>query len=49
MGYNRICKYCKKSFTSNKKHSKVCKDCREKNHRKKIERTLFNGNEIEYY
>jgi Zn finger protein HypA/HybF involved in hydrogenase expression len=41
--YKRSCKYCNEIFITEKKFSKVCPKCYLKNHKKKVENTLFNG------
>jgi len=37
----RICKYCGEFFDTHSKHSKVCSDCKEKNHKNKVMNNLF--------
>ena len=43
--YKRICKYCDVCFETSSKHGKVCEICKEKNHQKKIMKSIFNGND----
>ena len=37
----RICKYCGITFDTDLKHSKVCEDCKDQNHKAKIMNNLF--------
>jgi len=39
--YSRVCKYCGNVFDTPSKHSKVCSECREKNHKAKVMSNLF--------
>lgn len=41
---HKFCKYCGEFFETKQRYSIVCEKCKEKNHKKKIERNLFNGN-----
>ena len=41
--FENDCKYCKNLFETDKRNSKVCFKCFEKNHLAKIEKTLFGG------
>jgi DnaJ-class molecular chaperone len=43
MAYTRFCKYCNEYFSTDKKHSKVCFECKGKNHQKKVATNLFGG------
>jgi rRNA maturation endonuclease Nob1 len=43
-GHSRVCKYCGEIYPTNAKHSRVCSKCYEKNHQRKVERTIFNEN-----
>lgn len=36
----KVCKYCEIIYNTEKKYSKVCPKCQEKNHEIKIKRTL---------
>lgn len=47
MSYSRCCKFCEDIFQTEKKYGCVCGECRDKNHKKKVMRNLFNGNSIE--
>jgi rRNA maturation endonuclease Nob1 len=42
--HKRVCKYCGEIYPTNAKNSKVCQNCYQKNHQRKIERTIFNEN-----
>lgn len=37
----RTCKYCSDVFETESKHSKVCPECRDRNHRQKVMNNLF--------
>lgn len=39
----KFCKYCNEYFKSDKKHSEVCPQCKEENHRNKVMNNLFGG------
>jgi protein-arginine kinase activator protein McsA len=41
--HSRVCKYCGNTYSTNARHSRVCSNCYEKNHQRKVERTIFNG------
>lgn len=36
----RICKFCEKSFETEKRYSGVCPNCKESNRKKKVMKTL---------
>lgn len=41
MRYKRMCYQCEEYFDTTLKHSHVCDDCKETNHRQKILKNLF--------
>lgn len=40
--YCRVCKYCDEIYDTPEKHSKVCPECKDKNHEVKVINNLFN-------
>lgn len=39
-GYCRVCKYCGEVFNTELKHAKVCSECQQENHKKKMLKNL---------
>jgi uncharacterized protein (DUF983 family) len=41
--HNKYCKYCGEFYETKLRYSEVCEKCKEKNHKQKVEKNLFNN------
>lgn len=39
--YSRVCKECEEVYKTSCKFGTVCEECKERNHKIKVERTIF--------